>query len=56
MAVDWVRPARRLWYAQYDTEARSLTIRFYLGEEADPADPRKVVFSSSEPLEFRLQE
>jgi len=30
------------------------SIRFYLGEKPDPADPKKVIFSYSEPKEFVL--
>jgi len=45
---------RTLWYALYDCDARSLNIRFYLGEKPDPADPKKVIFSYSEPKEFVL--
>jgi len=47
--------ARTLWYALYDSEARSLNIRFYLGEKPDPADPKKVILSYSEPKEFILK-
>ncbi|MBM3748448.1 MAG: linear amide C-N hydrolase [Acidobacteria bacterium] len=46
---------RTLWYALYDCDARSLNIRFYLGEKPDPADPKKVILGYSEPKEFVLR-
>lgn len=48
-------PGRTIWYALYDTEERSLSIRFYLGEKPDPADPKGVILNYSQLKEFRLK-
>jgi len=48
-------PGRTLWYAQYDLDDLTLTIRFYLGEKPDPRDKSKVVLEYSSPRTFKLQ-
>ncbi|MBN1223249.1 MAG: linear amide C-N hydrolase [Candidatus Aminicenantes bacterium] len=47
-------PGRTLWYAQYDMDSRTLTVRFYLGEKPDPEDKSKVVLEYSSPRTFKL--
>lgn len=48
-------PARTLWYAQYDLDNRTLTVRFYLGEKPDPRDKAKMVCKYSKPQTFTLR-
>jgi predicted choloylglycine hydrolase len=40
-------PIRTLWYAQYDTELRTLTVKFYLGEKPDPGNEKRVILEYS---------
>lgn len=49
-------PPRTLWHALYDTERRSLSVKFYLGERPDPEDEKKVIFQYSDYLDFQLAE
>jgi hypothetical protein len=35
-------PGRTLWYAQYDLENLTLTVKFYLGEKPDPENEKMV--------------
>jgi len=48
-------PVRTLWHALYDTEKRSLSVKFYLGEKPDPTDKEKVIFTYSDYIEFQLK-
>jgi predicted choloylglycine hydrolase len=47
-------PPRTLWHALYDTEKRSLSVKFYLGEKPDPESEGKFIFDYSDYLEFKL--
>lgn len=42
-----ITPGRTLWYAQYDLENLELAVKFYLGEEPDPEDEKKVILEYS---------
>jgi len=48
-------PGRTLWHSLYDTEKRSLMVKFYLGEEPDPSDKKKVILKYSDYLHFQLK-
>ncbi len=48
-------PGRTLWYAQYDTDDQSLSVKFYLGEKPDPEDERKVILIYSSSQTFKLE-
>jgi len=48
-------PGRTLWHALYDTEERSLSVKFYLGEKPDPLDEKKVILEYSDYLRFQLK-
>jgi predicted choloylglycine hydrolase len=48
-------PGRTLWYAQYEIDNRSLTVKFYLGEKPDPEDEGKVLLTYSSPQTFKLE-
>jgi len=48
-------PGRTLWHALYDTEERSLSVKFYLGEKLDPLDEKKVILEYSDYLQFQLK-
>ena len=48
-------PGRTLWYAQYDIDNRTLTVKFYLGEKPDPEDEGKVILTYSSPQTFKLE-
>jgi len=48
-------PGRTLWYAQYDIDNRTMTVKFYLGEKPDPEDERKVILLYSSPQTFKLE-
>jgi len=48
-------PGRTLWYAQYDINDRTLTVRFYLGEKPDPKDESKMICEYSKPQTFTLR-
>jgi len=48
-------PGRTLWYAQYDCDDRTLTVRFYLGEKPDPSNESKMICEYSKPQTFRLR-
>jgi predicted choloylglycine hydrolase len=47
-------PGRTLWYAQYDLDDLTLTVRFYLGEDPDPDDESKMISEYSKPQKFKL--
>jgi predicted choloylglycine hydrolase len=46
--------SRTLWHSLYDLEARTVEIKFYLGEREDPEDPSRIVTRYSDYVEFRL--
>jgi predicted choloylglycine hydrolase len=48
-------PGRTLWYAQYDIDNRTLTIKFYLGEKPDPKEEGKSILTYSLPQTFKLE-
>jgi hypothetical protein len=48
-------PVRTLWYAQYDLENLTLTVKFYLGEEPDLENEEKVILEYSPPEVFELR-
>jgi len=48
-------PGRTLWYAQYDLDDCTLTVRFYLGEKPDPDDDSKMICEYSKPQTFKLK-
>jgi predicted choloylglycine hydrolase len=48
-------PGRTLWYAQYDVDDCTLTVRFYLGEKPDPQDESKGILEYSGSQTFKLR-
>lgn len=48
-------PGRTLWYAQYDLENLTLTVKFYLGEKPDPENKSRAIleYSSSKMYELK---
>lgn len=48
-------PGRTLWYAQYDLENLTLTVKFYLGEKPDPENEKKVILEYSLPKKYVLK-
>jgi predicted choloylglycine hydrolase len=48
-------PGRTLWYAQYDLENLTLTVKFYLGEKPDPENEKKVILEYSPLMTFELK-
>jgi len=48
-------PGRTLWYAQYDLDRRTLTVKFYLGEKQDPAEKRRAILEYSSPKMYELK-
>jgi predicted choloylglycine hydrolase len=48
-------PGRTLWYAQYDLDRRTLTVKFYLGEKPDPEDEKRVILEYSSPKMYELK-
>ena len=48
-------PARTLWYAQYDLEDLTLTVRFYLGERPDPENGGRVILEYSPQEVYELK-
>lgn len=48
-------PGRTLWYAQYDLDRRTLTVKFYLGEKPDPENEKKVILEYSSPKMYELK-
>lgn len=49
-------PGRTLWHSLYDAEARTLRVKFYMGEKPDPNDDEKIVLEYTPHLEFGLEE
>jgi len=47
---------RTLWYAQYDADNLTLTVKFYLGEKPDPEKEKMVVLEYSPLIVFKLIE
>jgi len=47
-------PNRTLWYAQYDLDDVTLTVKFYLGEQPDPQDKDKVILEYTPPRRYVL--
>jgi predicted choloylglycine hydrolase len=48
-------PGRTLWYAQYDTDNLTLTVKFYLGEKPDPEDEKRVILEYSPMMTYELK-
>jgi hypothetical protein len=48
-------PSRTLWYAQYDLENLTLTVKFYLGEKPDPENKSRVILEYSSPKMYELK-
>jgi predicted choloylglycine hydrolase len=48
-------PGRTLWYAQYDLENLTLTVKFYLGEKPDPENEKRVILEYSSPKMYVLK-
>jgi len=48
-------PGRTLWYAQYDLENLTLTVKFYLGEKPDPESAKMVILEYSPLMTFELK-
>ena len=48
-------PGRTLWYAQYDLDRLTLTVKFYLGEKPDPENENRVILEYSSPRTFELK-
>ncbi len=49
-------PNRTMWHTIYNTEKRSLQVKFYLGETIDPKDKKKVIPRYSDYLYFQLKQ
>lgn len=50
-----IAPGRTLWYAQYDIENLTLTVKFYLGEKPDPENEKKVILEYSSEKMYKLK-
>jgi predicted choloylglycine hydrolase len=48
-------PGRTLWYAQYDLQNLTLTVKFYLGEKPDPENENRVILEYSPPRVYELK-
>jgi len=49
-----IAPNRTLWHSIYDLDERKLSVKFYLSEEPDPKDKRKVLLKYSDYVEIQL--
>lgn len=49
-------PSRTLWHSIYDLDARSVSVKFYLGEERDPKNTDKIYIRYSKYFTFMLVE
>jgi predicted choloylglycine hydrolase len=49
-----IAPHRTLWHSIYDLDERKLSVKFYLGEEPEPKDKRKVLLKYSDYVDFQL--
>ncbi len=47
-------PHRTLWYTLYDTQERSLAVKFYLGEKSDPRGGGRIQVEYSDFVELKL--
>jgi predicted choloylglycine hydrolase len=50
-----VAPGRTLWYAQYDLENLTLTVKFYLGEKPDPEKEKAAILEYSPQKVYKLK-
>ncbi len=48
-------PGRTLWYAQYDLDNLTLTVKFYLDEEPDPENERRAILEYSPQKVYELK-
>jgi len=48
-------PGRTLWYAQYDLENLTLTVKFYLGEKPDPEKEKGAILEYSPKKMYKLK-
>jgi hypothetical protein len=48
-------PGRTLWYAQYDLDRQTLTVKFYLGEKPDSENKNRVILEYSAPKMYELK-
>jgi predicted choloylglycine hydrolase len=48
-------PGRTLWYAQYDLDKLTLTVKFYLGEKPDPENENRVILEYTSPQMYELK-
>ena len=48
-------PPRTIWYAQYDIENRTITVKFYLGEKPDPENEKMVILEYSPQKVYELK-
>jgi predicted choloylglycine hydrolase len=50
-----IAPGRTLWYAQYDLENLTLTVKFYLDEKPDPENEKRVLLEYSPVKVYELK-
>ncbi len=51
-----VYPASRtLWHSLYDLDARTMRVKFYLGETPDPKNPGGIITKYSDYIQFQLE-
>ena len=50
-----IAPGRTLWYAQYDLENLTLTVKFYVGEKPDPENEKRVILEYSPVKVYKLK-
>jgi hypothetical protein len=48
-------PGRTLWYALYDLENLTLTVKFYVGEKPDPENEKRVILGYSPVKVYKLK-
>jgi predicted choloylglycine hydrolase len=48
-------PGRTLWYARYDLDNLTLTVKFYLGERPDPENEKMVILEYSPQKMYQLK-
>ncbi|MEJ2629473.1 MAG: carcinine hydrolase/isopenicillin-N N-acyltransferase family protein, partial [bacterium] len=49
-------PSRTLWHSMYDLDAKTLQVKFYLGETKNPKNKNKIITHYTKYLEFSLDE
>jgi hypothetical protein len=49
-------PGRTLWYAQYDLDALTVKVEFYLGEKPDPENGKRVILEYSPQKIYELKQ